>query len=172
MNIYGEKVMLRAIEAKDCDMLLKLINDPDTEKMLGGGSFPVSEQHQKEWIEKQASNQETLRCIVEVIDEKKSVGTVILSGIDYKNGNAEIHIKLTADEGRGKGYGSDAIKTIVQYAFEELRLHCIYATVLEYNAVSAKMFEKCGFEKEGILKERVYKNGTYIDMISYSIINR
>lgn len=172
MNIYGEKVMLRAIEAKDCDMLLKLINDPDTEKMLGGGSFPVSEQHQKEWIEKQASNQETLRCIVEVIDEKKAVGTVILSGIDYKNGNAEIHIKLTADEGRGKGYGSDAIKTIVQYAFEELRLHCIYATVLEYNAVSAKMFEKCGFEKEGILKERVYKNGTYIDMISYSIINR
>ncbi len=171
MNIYGEKVMLRAIEMKDCDMLLKLINDPDTEKMLGGASFPISEQHQKAWIEKQAANQGVLRCIVETIDGGCAVGTVILSGIDYQNGNAEIHIKLSAEEGRGKGYGSDAIKAIVRYAFEELRLHCIYATVLEYNIASAKMFEKCGFEREGILKERVYKNGKFVDMISYSIID-
>lgn len=171
MNIYGEKVMLRAIEAKDCDLLLKLINDPNTEKMLGGGSFPISEQHQKEWIEKQVNKQDTLRCIVEVIDGKIAVGTVILSGIDYKNGTAEVHIKLIAENGRGKGYGSDAIKTIVQYAFEELRLHCVYATVLDHNTVSAKLFEKCGFQREGILRGRVYKNGTYVDMVSYSIIS-
>ena len=47
MNIFGDKVVLRAIELYDLDLLLNLINDPDTEKMLGGNSFPISKESQK-----------------------------------------------------------------------------------------------------------------------------
>jgi len=72
--------------------------------------------------------------------------------------------------GQGKGFGSDALNTITKYAFSELRLNCIYAEVLSYNSISQRTFEKCGFHKDGLLRSRVYKNGEYIDVLSYSIL--
>ena len=171
MNIIGDKIVLRAIEEKDREMFLNLINDPDTEEMIGGLSFPVSSIEQEQWIKAQVGNKTVLRCVVVEKEElAEGLGTVILSDLDYKNGVAQVHIKMVKGEGRGRGYGTDALKAISKYAFEELRLNCIYANVLSYNFVSQKLFEKCGFKKDGILRSRVYKKGKYVNMISYSIL--
>ncbi len=169
MNIKGEKVLLRAIEPKDNSMLLDIINDGETEYMLGGWSFPVSQRNQEDWTNNLKSEKDTLRCAIDVGSE--AIGVVMLTGIDYKNGNAEVHIKLSLKDVRGKGYGSDALMTIVQYAFLELRLKCIYAKVSKHNGISQSMFKKCGFNEEGILKSRLYKQGQYVDVISFSKIN-
>ena len=64
MLIYGEKIVLRAVEKADNTMLLSLINDPDTEMMLGGSSWPVSESDQLKWFEHQEHSRDVLRCIV------------------------------------------------------------------------------------------------------------
>ena len=77
-------------------------------------------------------------------------------------------IKMDKVLGQRKGYGTDALKTIVHYAFNEMRLNCIYADVLEYNVPSQKLFEKCSFSKDGVLRSRIYKNGGYQNIISYS----
>lgn len=173
MNIYGESIVLRAISSKDTKLLLDLINDPDTERMLGGCSFPVSCEEQERWISNQSAREDILRCIVANQDnEITGLGTVILSDIDRKNGVAQVHIKMAKDIGRGKGYGTDALQTIVKYAFDEMRLNCVYANVLDYNIPSRKLFEKCGFNKDGVLRSRVFKNGKYIDMITYSILRK
>lgn len=173
MNIYGEKVILRAVGIEDTDMLLTLINDPDTERMLGGNSFPVSKEAQQKWISGLADEKNILRCI---ISDRKSLepglGTIILSDIDMKNGNAQIHIKMAEERGRHKGYGTDALQTIVKYAFNEMRLNCVYAEILEYNIPSQKLFEKCGFYKEGIMRSRVYKDGSYVDVLLYSKLQK
>lgn len=171
MNIIGEKVVLRAIEKKDNDGLLKLINDPQVEKMLGGNSFPVSEFSQNKWYESANSSQNVLRCVIaDKTDEDKFIGTVILSDIDYRNGSAQIHIKILPGKFRGCGYGSDSVKTLVKYAFEEMRLNCVYADILVYNEPSKNMFLKCGFKLDGVLRGRVYKSGRFIDVNSYSIL--
>lgn len=168
MLIYGEKIVLRGIELADNAMLLSLINDPETEMMLGGSSWPVSESEQLRWFEHQERRCDILRCIVSLQDDSKAIGTVILSDIDQKNGTTHIHIKMSKDGGRGKGYGTDAVNTIVKYAFEELRLNCIYANILSYNEVSIRLFEKCGFKQEGVLRQRIFKKGIYFDLLSYS----
>ncbi len=170
MNIYGEKVVLRAIEPADNGLLLELINDPNTERMLGGSSFPVSQTAQAKWICDQMGRTDVLRCIIADKNTPDSgVGTVILSDIDRKNGIAQVHLKLI-EAGRGKGYGADALKAMVDYAFRQLRLHCVYAHILEYNIASQKLAEKCGFCKEGLLRARAYKDGAYVNMVSYSIL--
>lgn len=170
MNIKGEKIILRAIEQRDCQLLLELINDQETEYMLGGWSFPVSYQMQLDWISKLGKDIHTLRCILESIDDKIALGTIILSEIDYKNGNAEVQIKIANNGVRGKGYGYDAISTIVKYAFSELRLNCIYARVSSHNEASKNLFIKCGFIEEGILRKRIYKAGKFIDVVILSIL--
>jgi len=172
MNIENEKILLRAIEFRDNDMLLAIINDTDTEYMLGGWSFPISSLQQEEWLKNYKQTQNTLRCIIQDKKLNKALGMVTLTDIDSKNGNAEIHIKLAiGDEFRNKGYGSEAINLMVNYAFNELRLNLVYAKVNEYNISSQKMFLKCGFTNEGILKHRIFKKGKYYDVISFSIIN-
>lgn len=168
MNIQGKNVVLRAISMKDANLLMELINDAETEKMLGGSSFPVSLEGQEKWIAAQTGRTDVLRCIVALKENEEGIGTVILSDIDTKNGVAQVHIKMDKQRGRGKGYGSDALNTIVNYAFGEMRLNCIYADVLEYNTVSQKLFEKCGFHRDGVLRSRVFKGGRYINEVSYS----
>ena len=168
MNIQGKNVVLRAISMKDANLLMELINDAETEKMLGGSSFPVSLEGQEKWISAQTGRIDVLRCIVALKENEEGIGTVILSDIDTKNGVAQVHIKMDKQRGRGKGYGSDALNTIVNYAFGEMRLNCIYADVLEYNNVSQKLFEKCGFHRDGVLRSRVFKGGRYINVVSYS----
>ena len=171
MNIYGEKVILRALSPKDSTLLLELINDPETENMLGGCSFPVSFEGQIKWIEEQVSRADVLRCIIAPKENQENgVGTVILSDIDYRNGTAQVHIKL-AKNNRGKGYGKDALKAVVSYAFHHMRIHCVYASVLESNERSQRLFTSCGFQKEGLLRARVYKLGSFKNFISYSILN-
>ena len=168
MNIQGEKIVLRAVEEADNAMLLSLINDPDTEMMLGGSSWPVSESEQLKWFEHQERSRDVLRCIVALKEDGKAIGTIILSEIDQKNATGHIHIKMSKDVGRGKGYGTDAVNTMVQYAFEELRLNCIYANILSYNEASIRLFERCGFKRDGILRRRVFKKGQFYDLFYYS----
>lgn len=168
MNIFGEKVMLRAIEESDNEMLLELLNDHETEAMLGGWSFPQSMKDQLKWYKDLNEGKSVLRCAIVV--NNKAIGTLIMNQIDYKNGTACINIKLVSGEYRGHGYGTDAVKTICHYAFCELRLNCLYALVLEYNTPSRRLFEKCGFVQEGILRARCFKNGEYNNYVSYSAL--
>lgn len=169
MNIVGERIYLRAIELSDKEVLLNIINDEEIERELGGWSFPVSNLSQEEWIKSLKQNDKTLRCMVVIKDDDRVIGTVILSDIDYKNGTAEIHIKL-CKQIISKGYGTETINLVVNYAFNELRLNCIYAHINSYNDKSQKLFEKCGFEREGILRDRIFKKGTYHNVYSYSLL--
>lgn len=168
MNIIGTKVILRAIEPSDNELLLSIINDSDTEYMLGGWSFPVSVKNQAEWIDLLKYDTKILRCIICLKEQNIALGVVMLTNIDYKNGNAEVHIKLANTEVRGKGYGTDAVNAVVKYAFEELRLKLVYARINEYNIASQKMFEKSGFMVEGVLKSRIFKRGKYSNILSLS----
>lgn len=170
MNINGSNIVLRAIEESDCQMLLDLINDEATEQMLGGVSFPVSSSSQNKWFSSLENTNRILRCIIAKKDDPKiGIGTVILSDIDYINGNAQIHIKLSNNAVRKCGFGTDAIQTITAYAFTTLRLHCVYAEIIEYNEPSKKLFEKCGYIFDGVLKSRIFKKGNYWDVYVYSI---
>lgn len=173
MNIYGNKVILRALKSDDAVMLMELLNDPEIENMIGGKSFPVSYEGQCRWMENQLENHGVLRCIVADKEApEEGVGTVILSDIDHVNGTAQIHIKLDAKRGQRKGYGLDAVKTMTSYAFDEMRLNCIYAVIACYNEPSIGLFQKAGFMREGELRSRIFKKGNYHNCYMYSAVRQ
>ena len=167
MNLYGEKVILRAIEKQDLPYLKKLMNDPENEKFVVGWSIPVSDSGQEEWFAKINKSNSTIRFAIEL--DKEFVGTCILSNIDWKNRNLGINIKILS-EYKGRGIGKDTIITSIKYAFEELNMNRIEANILEYNVPSISLFEKCGFKKEGCKRKKIFKNNIYIDLLEYSIL--
>ena len=168
MFIKGKKVLLRAVELSDAPVLQQMINDEEIERMMWGYSFPVAHHQQIKWIENLSNEKSVFRAMVDV--DGTAIGTIILADIDMRNGTAEIHIKLANASERGKGYGTDAVSALVSYSFDELRLNCIYCRIKEDNIASQKMFEKCGFIKEGCLRSRVYRNGRYYDFYEYSLL--
>ena len=96
MYIKGEKVLLRAIELSDAEILQEMINDAEIERMMWGSSFPVARHQQVKWIENLSGEKNVFRAIIDV--DGKAVGTIILTDSDMRNGTAEIHIKIAASE--------------------------------------------------------------------------
>lgn len=169
MYIVDGNVTLRAIEKEDNRILKQLINDPDTESKTGGWSFPVSEEKQELWFEAVTSStsKTSVRFAVEV--DGRCIGMAGFHGIDYKNSNAGVDIKL-ARESRGKGIGCKVVRMLQKYAFEELNLHILISEVLEDNGASRKTFEKAGFSLDGVIRDRVYKGGSYHGQCFYSVL--
>ncbi len=170
MIIEYEDITLRAIEESDLELLREMINDPEIESMTCGYSYPVSVYQQRKWFESLANRSDELRLIIDT-KEHGAIGTVMLTDIDWKNRTAESHWKIANRiDVRRKGYGTRAVKALIKYAFNELNMHCVYCKVIECNIASQKIVEKIGFKREGILRERIYKNGNYHDVIVWSIL--
>ena len=169
MDITGNKVVLRAGEEQDKEMLLNLVKDSKAAKMTGGYSFPSSYDHQ---INRFRSTPNSFSSLYSIIADKKNpkigLGILILSNIDLKHGTAEIFIKLMKSV-RGKGYGKDAVTALVSYAFREFQLKHIYSNILEDNMASRRLFEKCGFKQEGTYKSKRYQDGQYRNVCFYGI---
>ena len=166
MILKNDKVLLRAIDEQDAEILMELINDPEVENAVYGWSRPVSLSSQKQWILNQ-NDESTIRYAIEY--EKQMVGVGSISSIDMKNRVANLNIKLLKDY-RGKRIATNAIKLLIHYCFEELNCHCLTANVLERNTDSKRLWERFGFHQDGLLRERVYKNGRYHNIIAFSLL--
>lgn len=165
MFLHGKKVLLRAVEEEDIEMLRNLTNDAEFERMIIGWSFPISRKTQKEWFEGCKNGLDKLQYIIET-QEDGGVGLIGLRDIDWKNGVATgLGMRIAKKEIRTKGIATDAWMTLMRYAFEELRLNRINGSALAYNKASLRVCEKVGFKKEGVQRQSIYKNGRYEDVI-------
>lgn len=165
MELHGKKVVLRAVEEEDLEMLRELANSPDYERMIVGWSFPISRKDQELWYSQCKNGLEILRYTI-VTKEDGPVGMIGLKDIDWKNGVASgAGMRIAKKEIRTRGLATDAWMTLMRYAFEELRLNRINGSALAYNKASLRVCEKVGFKIEGTQREAVYKNGKYNDLI-------
>lgn len=170
MIIKNGCATLRAIEKTDFELLLYLINAPEIEEMIGGWALPVSRTAQEKWIESYSNTEKNIKLMIELTNGK-TIGMMMLSNIDWKNRTALLEYKTAAPvEDRIKGDMLDAINGMLDYAFGELGMNCVTATIQEENKFSLKLCKKAGFIEEGILRERIYKRGVYRNQIELSIL--
>ncbi|MCC6735610.1 MAG: GNAT family N-acetyltransferase [Bauldia sp.] len=71
----------------------------------------------------------------------------------------------------GRGYMSDAVRTLIAYAFDTLRLHRIEAACLSHNAASIRLLEKVGFSREGYARSYLCIDGRWQDHLLYAMVN-
>ena len=164
--LRGDSVTLRTIEEADVAFLRDAINDPQVRKGLTV-AYPINAEQEREYFEERISNRETVNLAVCVDGE--IVGTISLKDVDQRAGNCEIGIWL-APEFHGRGYGTEASRLLTQYAFDELRMHRVLARVLATNEASARVWEKLGFEEEGVHRDEVFTGGEYVDMRYFAVL--
>lgn len=163
---------LRAIEPSDSELLLKMMNDPEIEMSTVGEHAPVSANQQNQWVAGYKNDDRNIRLMIELANGK-TIGMISLTSIDYKNGTAHTGFKIGCPfEDRMKHDTFDACAALYLYAFQYLRLNCIEGQTLEDNAFSLNLQKRLGFQMEGVLRERVFKNGKYQNLISTSLLKR
>lgn len=168
MNIYGKKVILRAMEKEDCEFVRDMFNDPEIEDLVVGWAFPLSKYAQEKWYENHYSDT-NFRFIIET-EELGAVGIATLLDIDWKNRMAQHGIKLAKKEIRHKGIGTDTVMAIMRYAFDELQLNRLNGSWFQDNTASKHLYMKCGWKEEGIRRKYIYKGGRYRDLIETGVL--
>lgn len=161
-------MQLRAVEKEDLKQLRDWRNAPEIKKFTREYR-ELSMQNQLQWLESLAKDKNTIMFAVETKDEKL-IGCTGLTYIDWKNHNAEISIYIGDKKYREKGHGTDIMKTLMNYAFDELNLHMLFGEIFEYNKANVRLFEKCGFKKDGVFRDRLYRDGKYWNSFIYSIL--
>lgn len=98
------------------------------------------------------------------------IGFVVLSNIKWASGTAELAIGIGDAAHRGKGYGQEAMRLILGFAFRELNLYRVGLRVMSYNVRAIHVYEKIGFTQEGALRGMVLREGVRHDLLLYGIL--
>lgn len=98
------------------------------------------------------------------------IGFVALFNLKWRNQSAELAIAIGDPAYRGQGYGSDALRLILNYAFDELALHRVHLSVMAYNSAAIRAYERAGFVREGVQRQAVQRGGQRHDLVGYGIL--
>ncbi len=107
---------------------------------------------------------------IHTLAEDALIGFVELGGPEWVSGNTWLGIGVGERECWSKGYGTDAMKVAVRFAFRELNLHRVSLDVFEYNPRAIRCYEKAGFRHEGRARGVLNRDGRRWDLIYMSIL--
>lgn len=168
MAILGRRIRLRAIERSDIPTFVRWINDPEVIAHLLP-YLPISQAQEEQWFEDYL--RDTNRHIFGIeTSDGKLIGNVALEHVNWKDRCAELGIMIGEKDYWDEGYGTDAVRTVLGFAFREMNLHRVFLRVFEDNARAIRCYEKCGFQHEGRLREAQFRNGRYRDELLMGIL--
>ena len=133
---------------------------------------PISGKGVKEFLEKELENKTTnlFWFMIETLDDNRIIGDISLDGVDWPHGESFIGIEIGGRENWNLGYGTDAMRIALRYAFEELNLHRVSLNVFGYNPRAIRTYEKVGFQHEGVQREVLNRASERWDILYMGIL--
>ena len=167
----GEKVILRALQREDLPRLCEFNNDLEIE-VLGGGDPPEPQSLARLEAEFDESVQKGGRDGTNFAIEAdgKYIGGCGLFHFDQVARACEMGIGIGDRAYWGHGYGRDAVRVLLDYAFRFRNLHKVWLTVNGNNERAIRSYRACGFVEEGRLRKHVWNNGSYIDLVYMGVL--
>lgn len=167
--IKGGDLYLRPMTVADTDLIIRWRNQDFVRRNFIQQALFTREGH-LHWIETMIKTGRAVQFII-CTKDNVPVGSVYLRDIDTAHKHAEYGIFIGEESALSKGYGTKAAGLMTAYAFEKLKLHKLKLRVLAENKRAVRSYEKAGFEQEAYLKEEVYLEGRYKDVILMARIN-
>ena len=171
---YGEKVKLRAHKKEDIYKIHEFLNDAELKNIYDTViAFPMTlEQVENEYNEDTVEKDGKYSFAIEHIETKKYIGSCIITEVNFISRVAKVGIIIGDREFLGKGFGTDAMKVLIKFIFEQMNMNKVKLELFSHNIRALKSYEKCGFKVEGVLREEGYKNGQYRDLVLMGILRK
>lgn len=170
-KIVGERIYLSPINPEDIVQYVEWLNNFEIAKYLGHVKRILSIPAEKEWLDNLGKNGNYTFAIVDK-EHDKLLGNIGLMNIDSVDSHAEMGVFIGDEDYLSRGYGSEAIKLILDYGFNYLNLNNIMLKACAFNKRALKAYEKCGFKVFGVWKEAIYFNGKYEDEVFMNILKK
>ncbi|MBW1655868.1 GNAT family N-acetyltransferase [Flavobacterium quisquiliarum] len=170
--IETERLLLNRITEEDVNEIFALRSNPEIMRYiprpLAKNTDDALEHIRiiKETIE----TNKGINWAIRLKDDSKLFGFIGFYRLQPENYRAEIGYMILP-EFHGKGFVPEAVKRLVKYGFEDLKLHSIEAVIDPENYASEKVLQKCGFVKEAHFKESDFYDGKFLDKVIYSLLD-
>jgi len=172
-TITAERVCLRWISESDIDALFKVFSHPQV--MRYWSTPPLADRKAAEALYQEIHesnvNRKMMKWGLALRSNNQLIGTTTLFNLDLANGRAELGYALGREEW-GKGYMHEALQSLLEFAFEAMKLRRLEADVDPRNKPSIKTLERLGFQREGYLRERWHVAGEIQDAYFYGLLAR
>ncbi|GLB61038.1 GNAT family N-acetyltransferase [Cytobacillus sp. NCCP-133] len=166
-------IKLEPFTEKDFDLLLSWITTTElmVQWRIAHFKFPVDHGQLAKYISSanQSNSTEYIYKVIET-ETEATVGHISLGRIDWTNETGRIGKVFVTPAARGKGYASEMIRQILAIAFNELKLNRVSLGVFDFNRGAIKVYEKAGFQKEGLLRQTNKVKGEYWNLIEMGIL--
>lgn len=167
-KLVGDRIYLSPRNVEDAEIFTNWLNDFNTTDYIGRSGNLVSIEGEKEYLQK-GVNEEAVFFIV-TLDQDKVIGTVGIEHINHINRRGTLGVFIGDEEYRNNGYGTEAIRLVLEYGFKYLNLNNINLNLIECNERALACYKKCGFKEAGRLRKTVFVNGKYYDRLSMDIL--
>lgn len=172
--IYGKRVRLRALEKSDVSKFYDWVNDPEVTAGLTL-YLPMSTLDEEKWFDSvQQRPQEEKPFAIEIHDGEawRLVGNCAFFDLDRVAHAGEFGIMIGDKSIWGQGYGTETVGLILHHGFRTLNLNRVSLRVYADNARAIRAYEKAGFVLEGRMRQAVYKQGRYQDVLLMSVLRQ
>lgn len=146
-KITGEKVYLSPMFLDDLEQYTRWINDIEVTRYLGQAARCYSLESERKVLESLVSDGYNFAIVLK--DEERLIGNASIFDIQQIHQRAEIGLFIGEAKDRGKGYGQEIVKLLVDYGFRYLNLNNIMLKVFSGNATAINAYRKCGFKEIG-----------------------
>ena len=169
----GQTIRLTAITKEDWPALARWYQDAGFLRLWNADpARPQTEAEVGKWLEEETKKQNAFFFAIRPLESNDLLGQIELDGILWNCGTGWIAIGLGNREDWGKGYGGEAMRLALDYAFSELNLHRVQLAVFAYNERAIALYEKLGFVREGVYREFLHRDGARYDMYLYGLLRR
>ncbi|MFX0163473.1 MAG: GNAT family N-acetyltransferase [Candidatus Hodarchaeota archaeon] len=172
LELDGERVKIRKLKISDARDIYENVKDKDIGRWMFRFLHPYPKDEARKFIRRthyKLKKKKGYDFGIVLKNTNKVIGVVDLFDIDWENKKAEIGYWL-GKKYWGRGLMTEAVKLILKFGFEDLKLHRIYARLFEENIGSKNVLEKCGFKLEGIIREATFRNNKWHNGLIYGIL--
>lgn len=153
LNIVGELVALGPLRRELLPLYGRWINDFGTVRKLGLPPHPMTAEQEQGWYERVANYGDDAPFTIYERSTMRPIGNTSLAEIDHRNRSAIFGIIIGEPDARGKVYGTETTRLMLDYAFTTLGLHNVMLTVFEHNPAGIRAYTKAGFREPGRRRE-------------------
>ncbi len=165
------RIRLRAFEPEDLETVIHWVNNEAVTRHLSDLlTYPVSRADEMKWLESVSMANPREKVFAIETREGRLIGSIGLKEINWVALKAELGIMIGETDCWDQGYGSEAVQEVLRIGFEKLNLNRIFLRVYENNPRAIRVYEKCGFQREGILREDHYLGGQYCNALIMGIL--
>jgi RimJ/RimL family protein N-acetyltransferase len=167
--LKSSDIVLAPITKADLPALWTWINDR-SDVLWNSAYRPVDELSHRAWFERIRTQTDVVMFAIRSARTRKLVGSCQLRDIDRVHRTAELQIRIGEQSARGRGWGTQAVRLLMRFAFDDLNLQRVGLRVFATNHRAIRAYEKAGFVREGTLRRAAHIDGAYVDVVVMGLL--